>query len=383
MCFKRKSRLLSSLLTGFIVGVSGNLAYASPVTVKIGVVGPLTGEGAGYGKDILNGVTMAVEEANARHLRIGENDVHLEIVHEDDQSDPRTAVQVAQKLVDDGVAVVIGHFNSGTTLPASTLYERAGIPMITPSATNPAITGRGYANVFRIIATDAQNAGNAGAYAVKVTKAKRIAVLDDRTAFGEGEADEFVRAVNAAGGTIVDREYTNDKAVDFSAQLTHIKSFHPDLLFFGGLDTQSALIVKRMKQLGVDAQFLAGGGVADTNFLKLAGAAADGAMAWENGPSLQSLPGGSGFANGYKARFGSDPLPYSPFAYDGTRMAIAAMLTAKSVEPANISQALKGLDFNGLTGMVSFDRKGDLNHAVCTLYQVKNGAWQTVTSSAR
>ncbi|RAR48357.1 amino acid/amide ABC transporter substrate-binding protein (HAAT family) [Paraburkholderia unamae] len=383
MCTERKFRLLPSLCTCVVLGLSGGLAHAAALTVKVGVVGPLTGQDAGYGKDILNGVTMAVDEANGQHPRIGADDVRFEIVSQDDQSDPRTAVQVAQKLVDGGVAVVIGHFNSGTTLPSSTLYDRAGIPMITPSATNPSITARGYANVFRIIATDAQNAGNAGAYAVKVTKATRIAVLDDRTAFGQGEADEFVRAVNAAGGTIVDREYTNDKAVDFSAQLTHIKSLNADLLFFGGLDTQSALIVKRMKQLGMKAQFLAGGGVADVNFLKLAGPAAEGAMAWENGPSLQSLPGGNGFANQYKARFGGDPLPYSPFAYDSTRMAIAAMQAAKSAAPGDISRALKGLEFNGVTGAISFAQNGDRNHAVCTLYQVSDGAWKPVTSSAR
>lgn len=382
MTFNRTPLISATLGATLVLGAWSIAAKAEPTTVTIGVAAPLTGSGAGYGKDIVNAVTMAVDEANARHLKVGDKDIRLVVDAQDDQSDARTGVQVAQKLVDKGVAVVIGHFNSGTTLPASKLYAEAGIPMITPSATNPAITDQGYESVFRIIATDAQNAGNAGAYAVKVTKAKRIAIIDDRTAFGQGEADQFEKAVRASGGTIVDRQYTDSKAVDFSAQLTHMKSVNADLVFFGGLDTQSALLIKRMKQLGMKAQFLAGGGVADVNFVKLAGEASEGAMAWENGPSLAGQPDGKAFANKYKARFGIDLLPYSPFAYDAARMAILAMQDEKSVKPADITPALKKMTFEGVTGSIAFNEKGDLRHAVCTLYQVKNGTWQVVSTSA-
>ena len=219
-------------------------ASAEDLAVKVGFAAPLTGANAGYGKDLQNGVQLALDEANAKNIKIGGKTARFEIAAEDDQADPRVGVQAAQKLVDDGVAVVVGHFNSGTTLPASRVYENAGIPMIDPAATNPTITTQGFANVFTVISSDAQNAGNAGIYAVTTTKAKRIAIIDDRTAFGQGEADEFEKAVKSKGGTIVAREFSDNQTVDFSAQLTRIKATNADLIFFGGLDRQAAAVVE-------------------------------------------------------------------------------------------------------------------------------------------
>ncbi|TAM48959.1 MAG: branched-chain amino acid ABC transporter substrate-binding protein [Paraburkholderia sp.] len=356
-------------------------AYAVQV-VKIGVSGPLTGGSAANGKDIENGVRMAINEANAQHLMFGNEPVQFVIDSVDDQGDPRIGVQVAQKLVDDGVAVVIGHFNSGVCLPASRVFAAAGIPLIDPAATNPEITLRGLKTVFRIIPTDAQNSGIAGKYAVAVTKAKRIAVMDDRTAFGQGEAEEFVKAVKAAGGKIVDNEYTNDKAVDFSAQLTNIKASNADLLFFGGLDDQAGLLEKRMKQLGLRAQFLGGGAVADTVFTKIAGSSAEGAMAWEYGRPLSQLPRGAEFADKYKKKFGIANLTYSPFAYDATWLAIDAMKKAASAKPDAFVPALQSANHAGITGDISFDAHGDLKNPSSTLYQVRNGNWQPVTTTS-
>ncbi len=275
-----------AVLLGAVLAVAPLASFADDLTVKIGFAAPLTGANAGYGKDLQNGVRLAIEEANTQKIRIGDQVAHFELVSEDDQADPRIGVQAAQKLVDQNVSAIVGHFNSGTTIPASQVYETAGIPMIDPAATNPIITNRGFANAFMVISTDAQNAGNAGTYAVQVTKAKRIAIIDDRTAFGQGEADEFEKAVKAAGGNLVAREYTDNHAVDFSTQLTKIKSTNADLIFFGGLDTQAAAIAKKMKQLGMSAQLLGGGGVQDPEFVKLAGDAAEGAMAWEYGRPL-------------------------------------------------------------------------------------------------
>ncbi|WP_428983423.1 branched-chain amino acid ABC transporter substrate-binding protein [Paraburkholderia diazotrophica] len=359
--------------------VAGGVS-AQEVVVKVGVASPLTGGGAAYGKDIENGVRMAVDEANAGHLTIGGKPVKFVVESQDDQSDPRIGVQVAQQLVDDNVAVVIGHFNSGTTLPASKVYAKAGIPMITPAATNPTITQAGLNTVYRVIATDSQNAGNAGTYAATVTKAKRIAIIDDRTAFGQGEADEFEKAAKAAGGTIVAREFTNDKAVDFSAQLTHIKGTNPDLVFFGGLDAQAAMLVKRMRQLGMKAQFLAGGGVMDANFIKLAGDAADGASVWEYGQPLGTLPKGKNFEVKFKQKYGVDMLAYAPFAYDATWVAIKAMEKANSVKPAEYNAALKATNYDGITGKIAFTQTGDLKNPSSTMYQVKNVAWAPVTT---
>ncbi|CAB3767722.1 branched-chain amino acid ABC transporter substrate-binding protein [Paraburkholderia humisilvae] len=369
-----------ALLLGAVFAIAPPAAFADDLTVKIGFAAPLTGANAGYGKDLQNGVRLAIDEANAQKIKIGNQVAHFVLVSEDDQADPRVGVQAAQKLADANVAVVVGHFNSGTTIPASQVYESAGIPMIDPAATNPIITNRGFANTFMVISTDAQNAGNAGTYAVQVTKAKRIAIIDDRTAFGQGEADEFEKAVKAAGGNIVTREYTDNHAVDFSTQLTKIKATNADLVFFGGLDTQAAAIAKKMKQLGMNAQLLGGGGVEDPEFIKLAGETAEGAMAWEYGRPLAQLPEGKEFAQKFKAKFGEDILSYAPFGYDATWAAIKAMQAAGSANPSAYRAKLKSINFEGVTGTISFDSTGALKSGASTLYQVKNGEWYPVVT---
>jgi branched-chain amino acid transport system substrate-binding protein len=376
----RKTMQPFAVLVGATLTLAPLSGFAEDMPVKVGFAAPLTGVNAGYGKDLQNGVRLAIDEANAQKIKIGDKVAHFDLVSEDDQADPRIGVQAAQKLVDGGVSVVVGHFNSGTTIPASQIYEQAGIPVIDPAATNPTITGRGFANTFMVISTDAQNAGNAGVYAVEVTKAKRIAIIDDRTAFGQGEADEFEKAVKAHGGTIVTREYTDNKSVDFSTQLTKIKSTNADLIFFGGLDTQAAGIAKRMKQLGITAQLVGGGGVEDPEFIKLAGDAAEGVMAWEYGRPLSQLPGGKDFSQKFKQRFGVDILSYAPFGYDAAWAAIKAMEAAKSSTPNVYRLALKSINFEGITGTIAFDSTGALKNASSTLYQVKGGVWVPVVT---
>ncbi|WP_143286704.1 branched-chain amino acid ABC transporter substrate-binding protein [Burkholderia ubonensis] len=348
--------------------------------VRIGVSSPLTGISASNGKDLENGVRLAVEEANAQHIKLGGQDVRFELDSVDDQGDPRIGVQVAQKLVDDGVAAVVGYYNSGVALPSAPIFAKAGIPLIDPAATNPAITRQGLKTVFRIIATDAQNSGVAGTYAVNVTKAQRIAVMDDRTAFGQGAVEEFKKAVAAAGGKIVAAEFTNDKAVEFNAQLTNIKAANADLLYFGGLDNQAALITKRMRQLGMRVQFVGSGGIADSIFINVAGSAAEGAMAWEYGRPIDSLPQGKVFARKFKNRFGVDMLTYSPFAYDCVGVVVHAMQQANSAKPAEYLPALRATRYEGITGKIAFDANGDLEHPTSTLYQVKGGRWVPVTT---
>ncbi|WP_233829290.1 branched-chain amino acid ABC transporter substrate-binding protein [Paraburkholderia sp. ZP32-5] len=371
-----------AMLVGAMFAIAPLASLADDLPVKIGFAAPLTGANAGYGKDLENGVRLAINEANAKKIKIGDKVAHFELVSQDDQADPRVGVQAAQKLVDSGVAVVVGHFNSGTTIPASQVYEQAGIPMLDPAATNPIITGRGFTNAFMVISTDAQNAGNAGVYAVEVTKAKRIAIIDDRTAFGQGEADEFEKAVKAHGGTIVARDYTDNHAVDFSTQITKFKGANADLVFFGGLDSQAAGFARRMKQLGLTAQLVGGGGVMDEDFIKLAGDAADGVMAWEYGRPLAQLPGGKDFSTKFKKEFGVDILSYAPFGYDGAWVAIRAMQKAKSDSPNVYRPVLKSIDYDGVTGKISFDSNGALKSGASTLYQVKNGAWVPVVTKS-
>lgn len=355
-------------------------ASAEDLDVKVGFAAPLTGANAGYGKDLQNGVQLALDEANAKKIQIGGKTAKFTIQAEDDQADPRVGVQAAQKLVDGGVAVVVGHFNSGTTIPASQIYETAGIPVIDPAATNPTITQRGFANVFTVISSDAQNAGTAGTYAVTVTKAKKIAMIDDRTAFGQGEADEFEKAVKAAGGSIVAHEYSDNQTVDFSAQLTALKAAGADLVFFGGLDRQAAAVAKRMKQLGMTAQLVGGGGVMDTDFLKLAGDASEGTMAWEYGSPLEKMPKGKAFADTFQKHFGVAILAYAPFGYDAAWAAVNAMQKANSIDPKVYRPALKAISFPGITGTIAFDDKGALKNASSTMYQVKNGAWVPIVT---
>ena len=360
--------------TGSLAGLPST-AVAADLDVKVGFAAPLTGAQAGYGKDNQNGIQLALNEANAEKIQIAGKTAKFSIEAEDDQADPRLAVQVAQRLVDDNVAVVIGHFNSGTTIPASRIYQTAGIPMIAPSATNPTIVQQGYDHVFTTISNDAQNAGNAGKYAVDVTKAKRIAIIDDRTAFGQGEAEEFEKAVKAAGGTIVEHQYCDAQAVDFSAQLTAIKGANVDLIFFAGLDRQAAGVARRMRELEVSAQLVGGGAVMDSDFLKLAGDASNGVMAWEYGRPLESLPAGKAFAAKFAKTFGTPVLAYSPFFYDATWAAVHAMQKANSIDPKVYLPALKKIAFKGVTGPIAFDEKGALKNGSSTLYQVKNGAW--------
>ncbi|PXW23484.1 branched-chain amino acid ABC transporter substrate-binding protein [Paraburkholderia caballeronis] len=370
----------AALACAFAIGIPPASA-AGPLAVRIGFVAPLSGDNARYGKDIENGARLAVEEANAQGLKIGDQAAHFDLVSEDDRADPRTGVEAAQRLTNQNVSAVVGHFNSGTTIPASRVYESAGIPMIVPAATNPLITSQGYENVFTVIPNDAQNAGAAGAYALDVLKAKRIAILDDRSAFGQGEADEFERVVRSRGGAIVVRDYAANPAGDFRPQLDKVKAADADLLFFGGLDVQAASIVKTMKAMGMRAQFVAGGGVVNRDFIQQAGAAAEGAMAWEYGRPLAALPEGQRFAQNYRNRYGVGVLAYAPFGYDAAWAAIRAMVAAKSSDPAALRAALKTIGFDGATGRIAFDERGALKNGVSTLYQVRQGAWTPVVTS--
>ncbi|KAB0639199.1 branched-chain amino acid ABC transporter substrate-binding protein [Burkholderia stagnalis] len=376
-------RFRHSLLSVSLASALAALAHqaaAADDAVKVGFAAPLTGVNAGYGKDLQNGVQLALDDAAAQKVQIAGKPTRFELVVQDDQADPRVGVQAAQSLVDKNVSVVVGHFNSGTTIPASVVYDKAGIPVIDPAATNPTLTSRGLANMFMVIATDGQNAGNAGKYAVDVTKAKRIAIVDDRTAFGQGEADEFEKAVKAAGGAIVAREFTSNQAVDFRAQITSLKGKNPDLIFFGGLDALAANFVKQMRQLGLNAQFVGGGGVKDNEFIKIAGPAAEGAMAWEYGRPLDELPQGKDFEQRFRKRFGVDVLSYAQFGYDATWAAIKAMQAAGSTDPAVYRPALKKIDFEGITGRISFANDGSLRSGMSTLYQVKGGNWKTIVT---
>ena len=354
---------------------SNQAAVGGDLVVRIGAAAPLTGNQAHIGKDNESGTRMALDEANAKSIVIGGRKVHFELISEDDQADPKTATIVAQKLVDNKVSAVIGHLNSGTTIPASKIYSDNGIVQISPSATAVNYTAQGFKTAFRVMANDAQQGRVLGEYAAKNLGAKKIAVIDDRTAYGQGLADEFIKAAQANGAQIVAHEYTNDKAVDFTAVLTAVKGKHPDLLFYGGMDPQAGPMAKQIKALALNLKFMMGDGGYTPEFIKLANDAAEGAYASLPGVPLAKMPGGKEFEARFVAKYQPIQL-YAPYCYDAVNVMIAAMQKADSVEPAKYLPALAAISHNGVTANIQFDEKGDLKGGAITLYQVQQGKWQ-------
>ncbi len=344
--------------------------------VKIGAAAPLTGPQAHVGKDNENGTRMAIADANAKGVVIGGKKVHFELLSEDDQADPKTATIVAQKLVDAKVNGVIGHLNSGASIPASRIYSDNGIAQISPSATAVAYTAQGFKTAFRVMANDGQQGKVLGEFAANNLAAKKIAVIDDRTAYGQGLADEFIKSAQASGALIVAREYTNDKAVNFSAVLTAIKGKQPDLVFFGGMDPQGVPLVKQLRALGLDAKFMMGDGGYTPKLIELAGAAAEGTYASLPGVPLGQMPGGRDFSQRYEAKYKQPIQLYAPYCYDAVNVMIAAMQKAGSADPAQYLPELAKIEYDGVTAKISFDEKGDLKGGAITLYQVQQGKWQ-------
>lgn len=376
---KSSKFLVSALALALALGVAGcgKREEAANGVIKIGSVSPLTGPQTHMGKDIENGVRLAVDEINAKGLVLGGKKVQLELLVEDDQAEPKTATIVAQKLVDAGVVAVIGHMNSGTSIPASKIYHDAGIPQISASASAVAYTAQGYNTTYRVIANDAQLGKLLGQFAVTKMAAKKIAIIDDRTAYGQGLADEFEKSARAVGGKVVAREFTNDRATDFSAILTSIKGKTPDLVFFGGMDPQGGPMVKQMRSLGLTAKLLGGDGLQNVNFIKLAGSDAEGAVAPSPGLPIDSMPGGPGFRKHFEAKYGVIQL-YAPYAYDAVFVLVDAMKRANSAEPAKVLAELPKAHLQGVSGALRFDAKGDSTSGAVTLYEVKDGAWQVL-----
>ena len=345
--------------------------------VKIGHVAPISGAIAHLGKDNENGARLAIEELNAKGVKIGGKTVKLELISEDDAADPKQGTAAAQKLVDSKVSGVIGHLNSGTSIPASKIYSDAGIPQISPSATNPKFTRSGYKTTFRVVADDVHLGGTLGRYAVNNVKGKSIAVIDDRTAYGQGVAEEFEKAVKAAGGKLVGHEFTTDKASDFMSILTTLKAKKPDVVFFGGMDAVAGPMIRQMKSLGINAKFMGGDGICTSELAKLAGdAMSDGQVicAEAGGVEGQQKKGMEDFYTRYKTRFNADVQVYAPYVYDAVNVMVDAMVRAKSSEPAKyLPELAKTTSYKGVTGMITFDAKGDIKNGALTLYTYKAG----------
>ena len=364
-----------NVIVGAAAILLGGSAFAQDLVVKIGHVGPTSGSIAHLGKDNENGARMAIEELNAKGVTIGGKKAKFELLAEDDAGDPKQGTAAAQKLVDSKVQGVIGHLNSGTTIPASKIYSDAGIPQISPSATNPKYTRQGYKTTFRVVADDVHLGGTLGRYAAKDLKGKSIAVIDDRTAYGQGVADEFEKGVKAAGGTTVGREFTNDKATDFTAILTSLKAKKPDVVFFGGMDAVAGPMMRQMKQLGITAKFMGGDGICSGELPKLAGGAmADGQVVCAEAGGVEGTQkaGMDKFREDFKKKFGVEVQVYSPYVYDALNVMVAAMVKAGSSDPKVYLPVLAKTDgYKGVTGTISFDDKGDVKNGALTLYTYK------------
>ena len=353
-----------------IAACSADKPSADVAVVTLGHAGPLTGSIAHQGKDDENGVALAIEQANAKQPKIGGKTVTFRMLSEDDQGDPKLGTLVAQKFVDAKVAAVIGHLNSGVTIPASEIYARAGIPVISGSATNPALTERGLKGVFRTVGRDDQQGPAIAAYIAGELGAKSAAVVDDKTAYGEGLASEVEKALRAAGLRIVGRERTTDKETDFKAILTRIKQQSPDVVFHGGMDATGGLMVKQARELGVKAVFTFGDGACTDEMAQLAGAAGEGLACSQAG--LPASAASKDFLDAFTKKYGPTKL-YAPFFYDATNVVIEAMRRADSVDPARFMPEIYSVTLDGATGRIAFDAKGDRKDAEMTIFRMRKG----------
>jgi len=364
------------LAAGLAAACLGGAAQAADV--RFGFAAPLTGPQAHYGEDMQNGLVLALEEANQKGIELDGEKARFVLVSRDDQADPRVGVQVAQQLVDEDVDGILGHFNSGTTIPASRIYHDAGLPQIA-MATSPEYTSQGYETAFRMMTSDTQQGAAVGKFMVETLKAAKVAIIDDRTAYGQGLADEVEKAVKAAGGSVVRREYTTDKSTDFSAILTNIKAAAPDAIFYGGLDAQSGPMKRQLATLGIKAPLVSGEMTRSDTYIKLAGDAADGTYASLAGVPIENMAAGKDFAQRYQARFKKAPGVYAPYAYDGAWTMISAIEKAGSADPAAYLPELARIERKGATSdHIAYDDKGDLKEISVTIYQVRNGKWEMV-----
>jgi branched-chain amino acid transport system substrate-binding protein len=357
-----------------IAAVAG-MAAAQEV-VKIGHVAPVSGAQAHYGKDNENGSRMAIEELNAQGVTIGGKKVKLELLAEDDAADPKQGTAAAQKLCDAKVAGVVGHLNSGTTIPASKVYNDCGIPHVTGAATNPNLTKPGYKTTFRIIANDNALGAGLAVYAAETLKLKTVAIVDDRTAYGQGVANVFKRVAAEKGMKVVDEQFTTDKATDFMAILTAIKAKNPDAIFFGGMDPQAGPMLRQMEQLGMaNVKYFGGDGVCTTEIAKLAAGAKTlgNVVCAEGGASLAKMPGGTAWKAKYDAKYPNQFQVYSPYTYDATMLLVDAMKRAGSWDPKVYIPELLKSNYKGVTANIAFEPNGEMKNPAITLYVYKDG----------
>lgn len=350
---------------------SGAGTASGSLEIKIGHVAPLTGGNAHLGKDNENGARLAIDEANSAHIKIDGKEAKFVLVAEDDQEDPKVGATVAQKLVDAKVAGVVGHLNSGTSIPAAPIYNQAGIPVISGSATNPKLTEQGFKNQFRVVGRDDQQGPAIASYLANERKPKLVAVVDDASAYGEGLANEVEKTLQAAKVKVLPREKGNNKTTDWKAILTKLRGRNPDAIFYGGMTSTAAPLLKQGRELGIKATFSFGDGACEGEMAKLAGKATEGMLCSQAGIPAEAAS--KKFLDAYKKKFNADPILYAPFTYDGANLLIEAMKKADSADPKRYLPELQKISFTGASGPISFDEKGDRKDAEITIFTMKGG----------
>ncbi|WP_427912113.1 branched-chain amino acid ABC transporter substrate-binding protein [Ramlibacter sp. MMS24-I3-19] len=359
------------------IAAACGLASAQDVqVVRIGSVAPMSGQQASYGKDNDNGVRMAIDDLNAQNVTIGGKKVRFEIQTEDDAADPKQGTAAAQKLCDAKVNGVVGHLNSGTTIPASKVYNECGIPHITGAATNPALTKPGYKTTYRIIANDNALGAGLAFYAADGLKLKKVAIIDDRTAYGQGVAEVFKKTAQSKGMQVVEEQFTNDKATDFMAILTAVKSKNPDAIFYGGMHPQAAPMLRQMEQLGMtNVKYFGGDGICTQEIIQLVQGAKtlNNVVCAEGGASLAKMPGGEAWKKRYDAKYPGQFQIYSPYTYDATMVLVDAMKRAGSADPKVYTPKLAETNYKGVTANIRFEPNGELKNPAMTLYVYRDG----------
>ena len=367
---KNRTRIFSLLGAAALSFAASS--HAQEQLVTIGQTGPLSGPNAFAGKDNENGVRLAIEDLNAKKIVVGGKTLKFQLQSEDDQCDAKAGVNVAQKLVDSGVKYVMGPYCSGVAIPASRIYSEGGALMSTVG-TNPKVTQGGYKNLFRIIASDSQIGSSMATYASKVLKATKVGVIDDRTAFGQGVAEEFVKEAKKLGLTIVGQEFTTDKSVDFQSILTTMKAKQPDVIFFGGYAPQAAPMVRQMKQLGITAKLLGGDTLCSPETGKLGGDAVnDTVYCAQGGSMLEKAEGGPAFRAKFKKRFNLDNDAYAASFYDQTMLIGDAMQKANSIDPVKVGAEVYKANYKGVAGTYTYDDKGNMTQAPITVFTFRN-----------
>lgn len=358
---------------------------ANNTVVKIGHVAPLSGPDGHLGKDNENGAKMAIEELNTKGTMIGGQKVVFQLITADDAGDSVQAGGIAKKLADAKVNGVIGHLNSNASIAAAPVYYAAGIPQISPSSTATAYTAMGYGSAFRVVANDAQLGGILGRYAIQTLKANTIAVIDDRTLYGKGVANEFVKGAETEAKVkkvrldLIRPSVPDNKAPDYGSILVKIKEANPAVIFFGGMDSGAAVVLRQMKALGIKAKLMGGDGICTNTLSKLAGdTMSDGQVVCAEAGGVIDTQKITDFSAAYKKKFNMNVVNYAPYTYDAVMTMADAMQQAKSSQPADYLPFLRNIHHPGITGDIAFNKNGDIKGGTVTLFTFKSSERQSI-----